>query len=542
MTSSAVTLRPYQREAVDAVQAAAARGVRRPLVVLPTGSGKTAAFSALIAERGGSALVLAHRDELLRQAAEKIALADPSLGLAVGFVAAERDDVGAPIVVGSVQTLARERRLARLPRQFDTVVVDECHHASARSYRRILQHLEPSPVILGVTATPARSDGKPLGAVWQEIVYQKGILEMIDAGYLVDVRGIRVGLEALDLDRVKRSGGDFQDEALGEALEAAAAPRHVLAAYQRHAAGRKTLVFVPTVKLAYHMARVFREAGIAAEGLDGTAPTERRREVIDRLRTGETTVLMNAALFLEGFDEPSVSCVIVASPTRSQIRYSQVVGRGLRPFPGKDDCLVLDVVGASDKLDLQTLPRLFGITGQLGERETVTEALDRQAAETQAKAAATAPVAGGGKGRDGAMRSRQVQLLRAPKRDRRLRWLRHNEHWLLAAGQSVIALAPNGARWSVLLLNRDGVRQLAGDVNLEYAHGIAEDYVRHVGASALADPNAPWRQGPMTRPQASRLRRLGVNPPDSATKGQASDLILLHDGARQLGQLTKPAA
>ena len=145
------------------MQAAVERGVQRPMVVCPTGTGKTICFASLIARRGGSALVLAHRDELLRQAAEKIAIADPTLALGVGFVAAQRDDVHAPVVVGSVQTLARANRLARLPRQFDTVVVDECHHASARSYRRILEHLAPSPLILGVTATPARADGKQLG-------------------------------------------------------------------------------------------------------------------------------------------------------------------------------------------------------------------------------------------------------------------------------------------------------------------------------------------------------------------------------------------
>ena len=200
--SGALTLRPYQQEAVDAVQAAVRRGIQRPMVVCPTGTGKTIIFASLIAQRGGSALVLAHRDELLRQAAEKIAIADPTLALGVGFVAAQRDDVNAPVVVGSVQTLARANRLARLPRQFDTVIVDECHHASARSYRRILDHLGPSPLILGVTATPARADGKELGDVWQEIVYQRAIAEMIHAGYLTDIRGVRVGLEQVKLDQV----------------------------------------------------------------------------------------------------------------------------------------------------------------------------------------------------------------------------------------------------------------------------------------------------------------------------------------------------
>ena len=274
---SALSLRPYQHEAVDAVQAAVDRGVQRPMVVLPTGCGKTVLFAALIARRGGSALVLAHRDELLRQAAEKIAIADPTLALGVGFVAAQRDDVGSPVVVGSVQTLARANRLARLPKQFDTVVVDEAHHASARSYRRILEYLSPSPLILGVTATPTRADGKQLGDVWQEIVYQRGIAEMIRAGYLADIRGVRVGLEQVKLDEVEQSGGDFDADALGKVLEQASAPLHVLTAYRQHATGRKAIVFVPTVALAHRMATVFREAGIRAEALDGKTPWEQRR-------------------------------------------------------------------------------------------------------------------------------------------------------------------------------------------------------------------------------------------------------------------------
>jgi superfamily II DNA or RNA helicase len=374
--SARLVLRPYQEEAIAAVERALGDGVRRPLIVLPTGTGKTICFATLIARRGGSALVLAHRDELLRQAAEKLAIADPTLALGVGFVAAARDDVNAPVVVASVQTLAHARRLRRLPRHFDTVVVDEAHHASARSYRRILAHLDRSPLILGVTATPQRSDRQQLGDVWEQIVYQRGIAEMIRAGYLADVRGVRVGLDA-NLDRVAQSGGDFDADALGAALEQASAPRHVLAAHRAHAAGRRTLVFAPTVALAHAMARAFREGGTPAEALDGTTPLQQRHAILARLRDGETQVIANVAVLSEGFDEPSVNCIVMATPTRSQVKYAQCVGRALRTFPGKDDCLVIDVVGVSDQLDLQTLPRLFHLSQQPAPSITVTDALER---------------------------------------------------------------------------------------------------------------------------------------------------------------------
>jgi len=538
---TALALRPYQTEAIAAIEQALKRGVRRPMLVLPTGCGKTCVFASLIAKRGGSALVLAHRDELLRQADDKIAAADPTLALGVGFVAAERDDVAAPVVVGSVQTLAQSRRLGRLPQQFDTVVVDEAHHASARSYRRILAHLEPSPLILGVTATPQRSDGSLLGEVWEEIVYQRGIAEMIRAGYLADMRGIRVGLESVDLDKVAQSGGDYQADALGAALELAAAPRHVLAAYQAHAQDRTAVVFVPTVALAHHMADVFRAAGIRAGALGGTTPGEQRHAILERLQRGETRVLVNVAVLTEGVDVPSVSCVVIAAPTRSQVKYAQAVGRGLRTFPGKDDCLVIDVVGVSDRLDLQTLPRLFGLHKPIRAEESVIEAIDRQTREDQSpRPAATAS---GHRKREGPMRSRDVRLLGQRGRERKLGWLSHGPCWLLSIGRgALLALAPAGERWTVMRVERDRVERLAVDVDLAYAHGIAQDYVRHTGATQLADASARWRQTPMNDAQAALLRRLGITPPPGATKGQASDLITVARGAALLDRLARQAA
>ena len=550
---SALSLRPYQHEAVDAVQAAVDRGVKRPMVVLPTGCGKTVLFAALIARRGGSALVLAHRDELLRQAAEKIAIADPTLALGVGFVAAQRDDVGSPVVVGSVQTLARANRLARLPKQFDTVVVDEAHHASARSYRRILEYLSPSPLILGVTATPARADGKQLGDVWQEIVYQRGIAEMIRAGYLADIRGVRVGLEQVKLDEVEQSGGDFDANALGKVLEQASAPLHVLTAYRQHATGRKAIVFFPTVALAHRMATVFREAGIRAEALDGNTPWEQRRAILTRLHTGETRVVANVAVLGEGVDVPSVDAVILATPTRSQVKYTQCLGRGLRTFPGKEDCLVIDVVGASERLDLQTLPRLFNLRDVPAPEVTVTEALERARLEKaeidrrralERQKADERAAAAGERTPDGELRSRPVSMLAARRRAaRRLRWLRHRECWLVSLGSTgTLALVPDGSRWRVLRLQGARHEQLASGVDLGYAHGIAEDYVRAAGAQALAAPYARWRANPMNGAQANLLRRLGITAPEGATKGEASDLITVAKAAQLLDRLADQAA
>ncbi len=550
ITRSSLKLRPYQEEAIAAVQAASERGIQRPLVVLPWGTGKTCVFSTLIARRGGSALVLAHRDELLSQAAAKIAIADPTLALGVGLIAAGRNDVGAPVVVGSVQTLARESRLARLPRQFDTVVVDECHHSAARSYRRILEHLAPSPLIVGVTATPVRADGKELGDVWQEIVYQRGVEEMIAAGYLADIRGVRVGLEGVDLDAVTQSGGDYQADALGAALEQASAPAHILGAYRTHANGHKALVFVPTVALAHMVARVFRDAGIAAEAVDGSTAKDQRREILERLTLGSTRVVANVAVLTEGFDEPSVDTIIMATPTRSQVRYSQAIGRGLRPFPGKADCLVIDVVGVTERLDLQTLPRLFNLREMPAPTVTVSQARERQdvadriaaAVEINAARAAQAAAAPVPKPPKGELHSQTVSMIGVQRRARKLRWLRHREYWLLAIGKAgTLALVPEQGRWSVLRLHRTGHERLAGGVDLGYAHGVAEDYVRAADVQALAAPGARWRGQPVTPAQVQMLIHLGLSGCEEITRGEAADLITVAKGARKLKQLARAA-
>jgi hypothetical protein len=245
----------------------------------------------------------------------------------------------------------------------------------------------------------------------------------------------------------------------------------------------------------------------------------------------------------EGWDEPSLECIVIATPTRSQVKYAQIAGRGLRTFPGKTDCLIIDVVGVTDRLDLQTLPRLFGLRAQPDPGVTVTEALDRQTADDDAAVAAAAKKAQA----EWPMRSHRVSVLGPRARDRPMHWLRHDRFWLLPAGQgTILALGPmrdtTGDRWAVVRLDRDHHEILARDIDLAYAHGIAEDHIRNMGTHRLADPHATWRRKPMTDAQAQTLQRLGIPIPDQATKGDASDRIALAEGARRLQALIRQRA
>ncbi len=348
----ALPLRPYQREAIDAIDQRELLGVTRQLVVLPTGGGKTLVAAHLIAERqqraastgrgSGRALFLAHRDELIQQAVDKFRQVAP--GLEVGVVKAERDEVGADVVVASVQTLARPSRLARLEPNFDLVVADESHHAVSPTWVGVLSGLGAmrddgrGPLLLGITATPERSDRVGLGQVWQEIVYSRSILEMITDGYLVDARGLIVSTPA-DLARLRISHGDLVDAELGAELVRSGALGSIAEAYATHARDRKGVAFTPTVETAYSLAEALVAEGIPAEGVDGTTPREQRRAILGRLHAGQTQVVCNAQILTEGWDEPSISCVLIARPTKSRPLYIQMSGHGLRIYPGKTDCI-----------------------------------------------------------------------------------------------------------------------------------------------------------------------------------------------------------
>jgi superfamily II DNA or RNA helicase len=242
------------------------------------------------------------------------------------------------------------------------VIVDECHHAAATTYRKILEHYGafaeyPSneSLVAGFTATLARGDKLSLADVWQSVAYRKDIAFMIRAGYLLDLTGRRVEVDDLDLKNVKRSGGDYQAASLGEAMTASLAPEIVARAYLEHASDRSGVLFAPTVSAAQAFAGALDDLGVKTEVVHGGMPVTERRAIIARFEAGVTQVISNCMVLTEGFDSRRASCVVIARPTRSAPLYQQMVGRALRPYPGQTQALVLDVVGASQVHGLASL-------------------------------------------------------------------------------------------------------------------------------------------------------------------------------------------
>lgn len=541
VTPVTIELRPYQDEALERTAAAEARGIRRQLGVAATGLGKTVMFVALARARNARTLILVHRDELARQAYEKVRQLWPECD--VGIVKAAEDDVSSHVVVASVQTLSRQRRLDRLIasqtpgtlsltrelRPFELVIVDEAHHTAADSYKRILEQLragekggeraatpeevdagcelgiafdEPGPLLLGVTATPDRGDGKGLDDLFDEIVWNYDILWGIRSGYLADVRGRRVELTDLDLENVKVTRGDFEAGAVGKAMEDAHAPEFVVKAWKAHASDRRTLVFMPTVALADETAKTFRANGVAAGFISAAVDLSERRRTLAAYSSGELQVLVNCMVLTEGYDEPRTDCIIQARPTKNRALFTQMIGRGTRKHPDKTDLLVLDIVGSSRELSLVTLPSLLGADKRFAQKlQDGTGTLTDVAQQWDDHKVSS-----------GKMRAEDADLFRAMHDSGEIAWV-HVESRLYqrtladrdqATGQHVqlptVVLkqqVEGDEGWLCGLIMPDGKKRvLIRDVTLEMAQGVGEDAVRKLtkGRTALVDKNAEWRK------------------------------------------------
>lgn len=328
-------LRAYQMKASQDIHAGF-REFGRQLGVMPTGSGKTVLFSRLAEDyQPQRSLILAHREELITQAVDKLAAAT---GIEAEVeMGDQRASLDAPVVVASVQTLMREARRNRWPRDhFGLVVVDEAHHTLADSYLNTLRHFDDHAKVLGVSATPDRGDKKNLGRYYQNIACEVTLLDLIQQGWLAPIKVKTVPL-GMDLGAVRTTAGDFNADDLGHALEPYLERIADVLVEHRH---RKTLVFLPLISVSERFAAICRERGLKAEHIDGCSPD--RARILDRFRRDETRVLTNAMLLTEGYDEPSIDCVVCLRPTKVRALYSQIIGRGTRICPGKDHLLVLD--------------------------------------------------------------------------------------------------------------------------------------------------------------------------------------------------------
>lgn len=342
-------LRPYQQQARDHIHAEWENGHTRTLLVLPTGTGKTIVFASVAADQvraGDRVLILAHRGELLEQAADKL---QRSTGLVSAVEKADATCLNTwfRVVVGSVQTLQRTARLERFPHDyFGTIIIDEAHHAITDGYRRILDYFG-SAKVLGVTATPDRGDMRNLGEVFDSLAFEYKLTDAIKEGYLCRIMAQTIPLK-LDISSVTMSGGDYAVGDLGTALDPYL--EQIAAEMAQRCKGRKTVVFLPLIKTSQKFRDLLNSHGFRAAEVNGQSAD--RKEVLADFDAGKYNVLCNSMLLTEGWDCPSVDCVVVLRPTKVRSLYSQMVGRGTRLSPGKSDLLLLDFLWMTDKHEL----------------------------------------------------------------------------------------------------------------------------------------------------------------------------------------------
>lgn len=619
---NAPTLRPYQTASLEAIANTYASGLNRVLIKKPTGTGKTVTFAELLrfmerhAEvflpgykgdggsrlpaKGARMLVIAHREELLDQAAAKIQAANPKL-----MVSIEQGDRHAnnysDVIIASIQTLAamKFRRLKRMLQyhSFRLVVIDEAHHAAAPSYRNalvLLKFLPPADAVeakedfeaadfddvarmtqalegwdaraprdrllVGVTATPNRSDAVGLGCVFQTIAYSYNLKDAIADGWLVPIKPWVIETTE-NLDDVRITAGEFNQKDLAEAVNVARRNRLAFDSWQMYAGTLPTLAFTVDVAHAYAIAELWRQQGITAAAISGETPKDERRQILADYQAGRLQFISNCMVLTEGTDLPRTSCILHLKPTKSATLYEQMTGRGLRLFPEKTACVVIDLVDVARRHSLQAAPVLYGLPPGLiakGEdlkklqdeleafkakhpqvdlegigRFSMQELLDRASTFDVWTVPELGPV-GEGLACNWIKVGAETYRLQYPWQDGTESLTVEKD--ILGHFDVVATFRPhNGPTGAQFAAVRQ--RTLAAQVTTaQAALQLAEAYVSQERRTVmkLKDREAPWRQRPASEKQLALLRRFRVpHNPAALTMGGASDLIDLAQARRK---------
>lgn len=523
-----ISLRPYQRDAVAAVERHYDGGGRRPGVSLPTGAGKTRIMTALTERhagtRDGAVGWLLHRDQLVEQSVATLrALLPPTIS--VGVVKGPRNEVGADVVVASVHSLRRAERRAALPR-FRLVVADEAHVTAAPTYAEVFAHARaqnPDARFAGFTATWTRSDSRGLGDFWEEVVYHKTIQWAVREGVLVRPRGIRIGVPPdLSEVRVSRATGDYREEDLERVVMLESVRDAVVDGVLRHGGDRPGVLFAPTVESMRYFAQALEEAGVStAEVVYSTSASARRAAHADHA-AGRVRLLTTCTALAEGWDAPHCSLGVLCRPTRHEGLFVQMAGRLLRPWPGKVDALLLDAVGATRDVRLRNAVALKR-TPEPGESDELPDGLEELDEEW------SDPDEEVGVERVARVVERDVEV--SLFAGTQVQWLTsHVGVPFVPCGDSIVFLVEGRSGWMVGhaddRLGADGRprgRWVAEGLSQDDALALASDHAECEGEH-LSRRSAGWRSGRPSEKQVQAASRMGIVT-TGMTRGQVSDAM-----------------
>lgn len=532
-------LRPYQQQCISSITTCISRQKNRVLCALATGLGKTVIFchlyQALKVDKRW--LILAHREELLNQAAEKFKTINP--GVSVGIEQGQRTCEGAQIVIASVQTMQRKRLESFNPDEFGVIICDEAHHSVAKSYTNVFDHFNVShegteKILIGMTATPNRGDGVGLSTVYDDIAFEYPLFDGIEDGYLCKIIGKKIHTDC-SLDGIKTRAGDFAIKELANAVDSPQRNQLVVQEYSKLAVGRKGLVFSVNVEHAQRLHEAFLDGKVQSGVVTGETPKMERKDTLAKFSEGELRVLCNCGVLTEGFDDPEVSCIVMARPTQSPCLYTQIIGRGSRPKKGPiKDCLVLDFTDNCDKHNVMDYPSLFGLPPEflsegdpLEEKKVIDEfAIDHPWIDLS--------------------ELKSVKQLKAIESDinfwkvkppagidkfTHFQWSKISDGYRLnIPGGQALEIVPTRLDsfniWGVAGRNRQFLNERR---KLGEAVKYADQWVKRARKSSidLIDLKKTWRGKEMTVKQECHLKKIGAIYPKNINRGQAASIIAL---------------
>lgn len=508
-----IKLRPYQEECLEAIKSKFSQGVSRQLVQLPTAAGKTVVFANFINGWDGKTIVLAHTNELLEQAKEKIEMIVP--GIDVGIVNGNSKEFRKKVVVSSIQSARQPDNLLELQKQgFTLCIYDECHRAAALSSRHVLKNLgfleSSENLLIGFSATAFRNDSLGLGEIFNEVVYQQTIKDLIALGFLCKPVGIRITTD-LDLSNVKMEDGDFRIESLASVMNTKEMNDLVVNSYIEKALDRKTVAFTVNISHAINLAESFRSRGISSEAIYGGLPQYEREDLLKRFKIGSISVLTNCQILTEGFDEASIDCVLVARPTGSSGLYQQMCGRGLRLFPNKKDCLILDFGSVTHSL--------CGTASLIGDVEE--EKQERAEISRMSEFAKELPPT--------INKKLKAAIVEFDLLGDSFTWIKDELSFSLKASKDkILKILPiSEGRFDVVFFNGNNHSTIAKALSFEYSFAAAEEFVKaNRSIFTVSDLEAPWRKLPISDKQKDLFRSFGYRSGiEDLSRGAAALII-----------------
>ncbi len=332
-------LRPYQIKAIDSICDGFNKD-KKQLCVLPTGSGKTVIFSNIIKKLKCKTLIIAHTKELIEQISKTLSIECDGI---THQIYKSRGKYESEVIICSIQSAIRKGSLKNLKNQeFDLLVIDECHRSCSKSYRKIIDYLGfNNKKLLGVTATPFRTDSQSVYEIFGFPTFSMSIINMIEEGFIVDFSGYRIKTN-ISIHGIRKSKGDFISSKLDSIINVKNRNQIIINEYAKLASGEKTIAFCVSIKHAQDLKKEFLLRGISCENIDGKMSFFKRKNILERFKNGDIKVITNCNLLTEGFDEPSVSCLLMCRPTISKSLYIQMIGRGSRLYPDKNLCKVIE--------------------------------------------------------------------------------------------------------------------------------------------------------------------------------------------------------